>query len=750
MAAVIQLADSPKVAALAYARMGWHVFPCWPIRDGACACGKPCKSPGKHPIGHLVPHGQEAATLDPEVIAQWWAAVPDANIAVHMAKSSLVAIDIDPRNGGLFTIEQVEAQHGDLVSDVLAFTGGGGEHRVFALPANLAGSLPGTLGKGVDVKVNGYIMVAPSNHISGSNYEWEVSSSPLDGACPSPMPNWLRDLFRASAKAPEQLAAAENKLTEDLAEDLRSALQFINGESRDSWYRVGMALHSTGDYQWAFDTWSDWSRQWAHKFDPVDQVRVWRSFKNKGLDGLSHAVIFADAQANGWENPRAAKPELRPVDDAYLAELAVLNGEKRKVITELGKREVLPFPVPGLDAVAEWIGHVTGARHGIAIQMAAISVAALAASRLFESSMGDGCHLNQLVSAQSYSEVGPIMNAVGRIFHDAGLRKLLREQRISSPSGFFKTLHRSPASLYLAAEWGRKFFGPQFSAVEHVGILIGQGFNKQVWVLDAPEEAGLKKSELEDDQPVIHKPAFNLLAFAASSDLANVFSEAQSGRGLIETLLFSRVETDFDSDPRSEVTPEWLINHVRRVRGLPTGANELDLVTVFNGNAGLIPTLKPVIFQAQPAEHYAAIDALSSHRNMRPILHGARILLRRLACTLAAWGNPDSPIVTRDILDWAAQFVLGSTFEVLQAMKLGSSEEGRSTAYEKTLAAITKAGPQGIKLGYLQRSCWTYRNLDNDARGKLIDQLIDDGEIIRHPEISGHYVSADLIKVEVE
>jgi hypothetical protein len=48
--------------ALAYARVGLHVFPLHSMRDGRCTCGRDCgKNAGKHP---RVKGGFKAATTD--------------------------------------------------------------------------------------------------------------------------------------------------------------------------------------------------------------------------------------------------------------------------------------------------------------------------------------------------------------------------------------------------------------------------------------------------------------------------------------------------------------------------------------------------------------------------------------------------------------------------------------------------------------------------------------------------------------
>ena len=116
-------------AALEYAALGWPVLPIFEIRDaGQCACGDPrCESPGKHPVGRLVPRGLKQATTDPEVIHRWFNAAPTANLAVAAGvKAGIVVIDVDPRHGGDESLANLEAEHGTLPDTILQLTGGGG------------------------------------------------------------------------------------------------------------------------------------------------------------------------------------------------------------------------------------------------------------------------------------------------------------------------------------------------------------------------------------------------------------------------------------------------------------------------------------------------------------------------------------------------------------------------------------------------------------------------------------------------
>lgn len=187
---------STRQAALFYAALGWPIFPVWPMRGGACGCGKPdCPNPGKHPLGSLAPHGFKDAATDADIINQWWDKCPDANIGLATgAASGVFAVDIDPRHNGADTWQDLEAAKGPIPDTVEQETGGGGRHILFKYVAGL-GNSSSKLGPGIDTRGDGgYILLPPSSHISGRRYEWEASSHP--GEVPlADMPAWLSGLL---------------------------------------------------------------------------------------------------------------------------------------------------------------------------------------------------------------------------------------------------------------------------------------------------------------------------------------------------------------------------------------------------------------------------------------------------------------------------------------------------------------------------------------------------------------------------
>ena len=290
----------PLDYALDYAAIGWHVFP---LLRGT-----------KRPNGGLAPRGHLDATVDEASIRAWWTADPEAGIGVAMQASRLVAVDVDPRNGGHFDLERIEAEHGKLDTDVMALTGGGGLHLVFLAPSDI-GRLPGKLAKGVDLKADGYIAVEPTfapladpPHLKP--YAWEASSDPLQGCVPSPLPGWIADMSRSQASAAPiggTAGATPRPLADHELVDIKSALAMIPAVERDTWVLVGMALHKDVGGALGYELWCAWSQTCPEKFDPQDQLRVWRSFRNRPMgEAVQLGSMFDLAYKHGFSRPKPA------------------------------------------------------------------------------------------------------------------------------------------------------------------------------------------------------------------------------------------------------------------------------------------------------------------------------------------------------------------------------------------------------------------------------------------------------------
>jgi hypothetical protein len=154
-----------------YLKLGFALIPCHFIKPtGNCSCNKKdCTSPGKHP---LVPKGLKDASHDPEVLKLWFSENPKANIAIVTGRISGVSVlDFDEKSGGVDLYLDFLDDLDYFQNCLKAKSGGNGIHCFFKYrsePKTRAGLIPG-----MDVRNDGgYILVEPSNHISGGVYQW--------------------------------------------------------------------------------------------------------------------------------------------------------------------------------------------------------------------------------------------------------------------------------------------------------------------------------------------------------------------------------------------------------------------------------------------------------------------------------------------------------------------------------------------------------------------------------------------------
>jgi hypothetical protein len=295
--------DGPKTLdyALAYAKLGWYVLPVWSVDDhGQCRCGRPNTEKGhkagKHPQSELVPHGHQDATIDEQIIKDWWATDPNAGIGISLAESGLLALDIDPQNGGVDSLAQLEAEHGVMHSDCTAVTQGGGEHRLFTADEDM--TYPGTLGKGLDLKHHGYICVAPTLGPSG-DYKWQQGRSPLSQTRPA-KPSPLPQLIASKARPPVNYSLTERGgvpvATAQTFDDLRSALKHVDADDYTTWVNVGMVLKPYGEN--GYKIWTEWAAT-SEKFDAAAQRRKWERDISTP-HSITYRSIFRMAIDNGW------------------------------------------------------------------------------------------------------------------------------------------------------------------------------------------------------------------------------------------------------------------------------------------------------------------------------------------------------------------------------------------------------------------------------------------------------------------
>ncbi len=282
---------SLKEAALNYAKQGKKVFPLWGITNGQCDCGKSRCVAGKHPI---LSGGFKDASSDLKTVAKFWDKNPNANIGLVVGKEAgLLVLDIDPRNGGSQSYENL-VNTMPLPETYTVETSRGGRHFYFAYPKKDLDAIrwPANSFQGIDLKHNGYVVAPPSMHQTGERYKVIENNEVVE------LPQDVIELISLPQRDSSFAASKDDPETE---EKILSALEYISPIQcdYDTWLNVGMAIYSWDPSR--LDLWDEWSRVDVVRYKSAEMQIKWNSFgKNTRESSITLGTLFNLAKRRGW------------------------------------------------------------------------------------------------------------------------------------------------------------------------------------------------------------------------------------------------------------------------------------------------------------------------------------------------------------------------------------------------------------------------------------------------------------------
>ncbi len=238
----------------------------------------------------------------------------------------IVAIDLD---GVSAHAKMLELSGGTDLPETVSFTSGrvGRAQHLFLVPQELwslikSRKIPtGMKGKDgkkehVELRWQGLQSVLPpSAHPTTGQYRWLRSPQETEITT---VPNWVIDRMLVETKpvSVEQIPSFAhppiqvNWTDRDWALSYLTALQPHRAEDRESWLKVGMALHSVSPN--LFLEWDRWSTQ-SQKYRPGECEYVWNRFQENG--GITIATLGAWAKADGWRFPIESQPQVELISE---------------------------------------------------------------------------------------------------------------------------------------------------------------------------------------------------------------------------------------------------------------------------------------------------------------------------------------------------------------------------------------------------------------------------------------------------
>lgn len=265
-----------------------------------------------------------AASSDPKQLRAWAAQFPKCNWGLSLAKSGLVCVDVDDKHDGLKKWSDLILEHGDPETRRQQSGSGKGFHYVFK--ADFGVRYKGKITAGIDVKHNGFIVVAPSVHESGNQYKW------LNQNDFQPLPEWLKERIEKRRKKEAKLdgVALPHGFFKETIDKLRE-VPF----GYEEWVSLGMALHEH------FGGNSEGLALFVHltegvNFEPGD-VEVatdkWNSFESK--DGnLGVGTFIHICRQLGVEVPKSIDEDKELFKQAQKAQMRKDEATKGWIVNE--------------------------------------------------------------------------------------------------------------------------------------------------------------------------------------------------------------------------------------------------------------------------------------------------------------------------------------------------------------------------------------------------------------------------------
>jgi hypothetical protein len=380
---------------LAYAELGYAVFPCVPG--------------GKRP---LTEHGLKDATNDADQISAWLAQHPSANWAI--ATDGLLVVDVD-RGAEHWPEDEQKAK--DLAAAAVIGLTPNGRHFFFRAPGAFRNS-QSRLAEKVDTRGNGgYVVVAPST-VNGKAYRWASGSLDVGPEGLTLPPQWIIDaLAEPPAKAPAAVAGDSGTI----AEGRRNAtLTSLAGAMR----RLGAP-----------------EAELLAAIRLANQQRCRPPLEESELATIAKSVAsYAPADVSTYLAQQAAEADLpadtSPADPGALpAHLINVPGFVNDVIAYNLAGAFRPQPVLALAGALCLLATLTG--------------------RKVTDSQGTRTNLYALGVAGTSTGKERAREVNKELLHAAGLEAMIGPESIGSAPGLVNAVDANPAILFQLDEFGR-------------------------------------------------------------------------------------------------------------------------------------------------------------------------------------------------------------------------------------------------------------------------------------------------------
>jgi hypothetical protein len=712
---------TPLDYALAYASRGWPVFPVHTPTLSGCSCRSPrCDRPGKHP---RIGTGRNGASLDPEVIARWWAQWPDANIGIATGvESGLLVLDID----------DTDADIPPLPDTVESITGSGGRHVIYQRPDDGAKYRTRVRFRpGMDTRADGgYIIAPPSLHASGRRYEWEGSSDPFEGVAPSPAPDWLLAETR-SDPAPDSMTSPPTWDPDgELPESIVDMLSAIPADDYDVWRDVGMALHYTDPVN-GLGVW-DWWAGTSAKYDAAAVRREWANFSRRGhavANPLTIDSVRRMADQHGWVDPDIEVGRIAA--ESMLRSRQAQIAQQMRAGAQIDSIEAPSTLMPAEGLIRDIAQHIlaTSIRpQPVLAVMAATSLVGALAGRKYRTETDLRTNLYIVALAESGAGKDHARKVISKLAAYAEADHYLGGDRIASGPGVVSALVRHPSQLFMLDEIGMMLASMTGAKSDpHKRELMAT-----LMTLYSSAGSVYRGTEYADQsqrpRQTISNPNVCIYGTSTPSAFWGALTGSQGVDGTLSRLIVATADSHRPprQRPMAGAMPGALIDGVKALAQHETGGN---LAGMAGGRTDREPQTAPMaagVFEAWEALD----DAMDEHMTddaSRSVYSRVPENAAKLALTYAVSVDYRAPRITPEAFAWGRELALWAANSMMREARRHVADNDVAAQRQRVMAMIRDAGADGITRREILRRSKTLRKREAD---ELLSLLVESGEAV--------------------
>lgn len=740
--------------ALLMASLGHSVFPLHGIKNGKCTCGDAtCRYPGKHPRR---PNSFKEATTDPAIINMWFKYEPNLNYGVRLGQEvgntgkMVIVVDVDSyKVGGAEALEELEKVHGHLPATVEVLTGAGGSHYYFLADCKL--KFVGSMGKNIDLKVNGYVVGPGSVHASRRLYEMEASSDLFEGQVMADVPEWVVDNFAKSAELAEdrvEVAPNAEPLHPSERASIKHDLAVISAAgSRDKWLKILMGLHSRSQSKEMFNIADEWSQTCPEKYDASAVTKAWNSFKPGG--GITYETVRMMVDEERLKDVDISKL-LESLNRMRVADLeygTVANPIVEPDGAPMHTKPICDIPrhlltIPGkLGLMVDWTNATAMKPQPMFAVQAALALGSVAMGRKFRTTNDNWSSLFFLNIGVSGAGKEHAKTAIERVLRAAKFSSMSPASEYTSDSAIDSMLRMHPTHIAIIDEFGYMLKTANAKNNTNGGTArkrLMEVFGRCGGTLQpkAFSTATLTQAQRDGFGPRhVENPALTVLGMTTPTPFYEAVGSGALTDGFLNRLIV--VESNLGRQPARFVdqveVPEDLVRWVRECRVKGDG----NLADVIDAAHSEVPAPTILDFSVEARRLFTELEIRCIERMDELEMHGMAEMYSRvreiaMRVSLIVAHSNEADVIGAEHAHWAIEYVTFWADRAISRMADNIADTPFAALCNDVANLVLKEGRRGLTVFELARKSAKFKGADSRMRHSVFVNLASDRNIRRY------------------